>query len=125
MTDILFPNPLTRTTTYSILTAYDQQCCRDAVLYDNPLALQHLAELPDVKAIAAGYLVLRFVESERRFKALQAAVEQRCDDCGAPVTGETLCDDCVDRAWDARVAADEQRCLESYAAQHPGQDYFI
>ncbi len=119
--DILFPNPLAKTT-YSVLTAYDQQCCRDAVLYDNPLALQHLAELPDVKAVAAGYLVLRFVEIEQRFDDLQAAVEVRCDVCGAPVTGGDLCDGCLDRAWDAKVAADEARFEESYDAAHPGQD---
>lgn len=124
-TDILFRNPLVHTT-YSVLTAYDQQCCRDAVLYDNPLALDHLANLPDVKSVAAGYLVLRFVEIERDFRALVTAAAQRCDTCGAPVTGDDdLCDDCLDRAYAAKVAAGEDRFEESYDAQHPGQDWIV
>jgi hypothetical protein len=71
--DVFFPNLIAKTS-YSVLTAYDQQCCRDAVIYDNPVALDHLARLPEVKAVAAGYLVLRFVDIERRFRELQESV---------------------------------------------------
>ena len=46
-----------------------------------------------------------------------------CEVCGTPISADTsLCDDCVDAAWSAKIAADERTFNE---AERADQDHFI